>query len=61
MIPVCRIFEQADLRDAMYLFPPLFLGRAFAALVLAVSLSTEICSDRNQSFRQDQTISKGAS
>jgi hypothetical protein len=57
VIPVCRLFEQAYLPDAIYLFLPLFLSAAFPALVLAVQSFAGIFSDRNRSFEQPQNPS----
>ena len=60
MIPLYRLFEEAVLRDPLYLFLPLLLCGIFTALVLAMQWFVGLRSDRNQSFQQHQSISKGA-
>jgi hypothetical protein len=60
VIPLCRLYEEAVLRDPQYLFLPLLLSGALTAFVLAVEWHVGLCSERRQGFQQDQSISKGA-
>ena len=60
MIPLCRLFEGAVLRDPQYLFLPLLLSGILTAFVLAVQRLVGLRSDRRHSFEQHQSISKGA-
>ena len=60
MIPLYRLFEDAALRDPLYLFLPLFLSGVFTAFVLAARWFVGFRSDRDQTFEQHQSISKGA-
>ena len=60
MIPLYRLFEEAAHRDPLYLFLPLLLSGAFTAFVLAVQWFVGLRSDRDQSFQQHKSISKGA-
>ena len=60
MIPLCCLFEEASLRDPPYLFLPLLLSGAFTVFVLAVQCLVGLRTDREQSFQQHQSISKGA-
>ena len=60
MIPLYRLFEEVALRDSLYLFLPLLLSGAFTVFVLAVQWFVGLRSDRDQSFQQQQSISKGA-
>jgi hypothetical protein len=60
MIRFYRLFQEAVLRDPLYLFLPLLLCGIFTAIVLAVQWFLGLRSDRDQSFQQHQSISKGA-
>jgi len=61
VIPLYRLFEETVLRDPLYLFLPLLLSGALTAFVLAVQWLVGLRSGRDQSFQQNQSISKGAS
>jgi hypothetical protein len=60
VIPLDRLFDETILRDPLYLFLPFLLSGVFTALVLAVQWFVGLRSDRDQSFQQHQSISKGA-
>ncbi len=60
MIPFYRLFEEAVVRDPLYLFLPLLLCGIFTVFVLAVQWLVGLRSDCDQSFQQHQSISKGA-
>jgi hypothetical protein len=60
VIPLCRPYEEAVLRDPQYLFLPLLLSGALTVVVLGVEGHVGLRSDRRQSFEQHQSISKGA-
>jgi hypothetical protein len=60
VIPLYLLFDEAVVRDSLYLFLPLFLSGAFTAFVLAVQWLVGLRSDCHQSFEQHQSISKGA-
>jgi hypothetical protein len=61
VILLYRLFEETALRAPLYLLLPLLLSGALTAFVLAVQWLVELRSGRDQSFRQNQSISKGAS
>jgi hypothetical protein len=60
VIPLYRLFDEAGVRDPLYLLLPLFLSGAFTAFALAVQWLVRLRSDCDQSFEQHQSISKGA-
>jgi hypothetical protein len=60
VIPVCRLYEEAVLRDPQHLLLPLLLSGALTAFVLAVEWYVALRPDRRQSFKQHQSIPKGA-
>jgi hypothetical protein len=61
VITLYRLFEEAALRDPLYLFLPLLLSGLFTAFVFAVHWLVGLRSHCDQSFEQHQSISKGAS
>jgi hypothetical protein len=58
--PLYRLFDEAAHRDPLYLFLPLLLSGALTAFVFSVQWFVGLRSDRNQSFQQHQSTSKGA-
>jgi hypothetical protein len=46
--------------DPLYTFLPLALAGFTTAVILGVQWFAELFSDHHQSFKQDQSISKGA-
>jgi len=53
--------DEPGLRGQLSLFLPLLVCGVFTGFVLAVQWFLGLRSDRNQSFKQHQSISKGAS
>jgi hypothetical protein len=60
VIPLYSLFEEVAVRNPMYLFLPVVVCGVFTVFVLAVQWFVGLRSDRDQSFQQHQSISKGA-
>jgi hypothetical protein len=60
VIPLCRPYEEAVLRDPQHLLLPLVLSGALNAFVFAAQWYVALRWDRRQSSKQHQSISKGA-
>jgi hypothetical protein len=60
VIPHCSLQTLMSGSDPLYAFLPLALAGFTTAVILGVQWFVGPFSDRDQSFEQDQSISKGA-